>query len=80
MNRICSEPQFFDRRCNQLEEWLFKRGYSQDLVRKKVLAARKMKRDELLFGEKKEREKGRIIFNINYHPALASLGKVLQKI
>ena len=49
-------------------------------MRKKVLAARKMKRDELLFGEKKEREKGRIIFNINYHPALASLGKVMQKI
>ena len=80
LNRICSEPQFFDHRCNQLEEWFFKRGYSPDLVRKKVLAARKMKRDELLFGEKKEREKGRIIFNINYHPALASLGKVLQKI
>lgn len=33
LNRICSEPQFFDQRCNQLEEWLAKRGYKDKLVR-----------------------------------------------
>ena len=29
LNRICSNPNFFDRRCNDLEKWLIERGYSE---------------------------------------------------
>ena len=32
-NRICSENQFFDKRCNDLEVWLKNRGYNERLVR-----------------------------------------------
>ena len=27
LNRICSDPISFDRRCNDLEKWLTERGY-----------------------------------------------------
>ena len=34
LNRICSDPISFDRRCNDLEKWLIERGYSErDLSR-----------------------------------------------
>jgi len=39
LNRICSESRDFDVRCNDLENWLIKRGYDQKLVRNKVLQA-----------------------------------------
>ena len=29
LNRICSDPISFDRRCNDLEKWLIERGYSE---------------------------------------------------
>ena len=29
LNRICSDPNSFDRRCNDLEKWLLERGYSE---------------------------------------------------
>ena len=37
LNRICSEPSFFDQRCNQLEKWLLDREYSDKLVRGQIL-------------------------------------------
>ena len=34
LNRICSDPDSFDRRCNDVEKWLIERGYSEREVRK----------------------------------------------
>ena len=34
-DRICSENQFFDKRCNDLEVWLKNRGSNEKLVRQK---------------------------------------------
>ena len=36
LNRICSENSLYDKRCNELEVWLWKRGYSDKLVRQKI--------------------------------------------
>ncbi|XP_057308454.1 uncharacterized protein LOC130646297 [Hydractinia symbiolongicarpus] len=43
LNRICSEGEFFDKRCNELESWLQNRGHSSKMVRKQVLRARKFR-------------------------------------
>ena len=51
LNRICSDPSFFDRRCNALEKWLIERGYSEREVRKQILRARGFSRDSLLDRE-----------------------------
>ena len=34
LNRICSDPISFDRRCNDIEKWLIESGYSETEVRK----------------------------------------------
>ena len=43
LNRVCSENSFFDKRCNELKIWLREREYSDKLVRKQILKARKFK-------------------------------------
>ena len=78
LNRICSETSFFDKRCNELESWLMRRGYDEKLVRNKVLAARRQNRDFLLHREKGE-VKSKLVFNITYHPAFQRLNSILRK-
>ena len=34
LNRICSDNETFDRRCNDLEKWLMERGYNERMIRK----------------------------------------------
>ena len=80
LNRICSEGRYFDNRCNELESWLLKRGYSAKLVRNQILRARKFKRDELLDRGPKETVVSKLIFNITYHPAFSKIKNVLSKI
>ena len=48
LNRICSNNEFFDKRCNDLEKYLLERGYSEKMVRKEMLRARVIPRDALL--------------------------------
>ena len=51
LNRICSDPNSFDRRCNDLEKWLIERSYSEREVRKQILKARGFSRDSVLDRE-----------------------------
>ena len=82
LNRICSEPSFFDQRCDQLALWLKKRGYSDKLIRQEILKARKPKRDDLLFREQKDKKsRGRkLVFNLTYHPAFSQIKNILRDI
>ena len=54
LNRICSKNEDFDKRCNDLERFLQERGYSSNMVRKEILRARKLSRNDLLDKEKKQ--------------------------
>ena len=45
LNRICSEANSFDKRCNDLERFLSERGYGFKLVRKEILRVRKSPRN-----------------------------------
>ena len=80
LNRICSEPSFFDQRCNQLEKWLLDRGYSDKLVRGQILKARKFKRNELLNRERLDKKDPKLVLNITYHPSFFKLKNVLKEI
>ena len=79
LNRICSENSFFDKRCNDLEIWLKGRGYSDNLVRKQILKARKFSRAELLNSQRKKENEDKLVLDITYHPSLAQL-KVIMSI
>ena len=47
LNRSCSDNSNFDKRCNELESWLFEKGYREKMVRKQVLRAREHSRESL---------------------------------
>ena len=80
LNRICSEIEFFDQRCNELEKWLLQRGYSNRLVRQQILKARKFKRADLLHEKDREKRDPKVVLNLTYHPALSGLRKILSNI
>ena len=56
LNRICSENSFFDKRFNDLDIWLKGRGYSNKLVRKQILKARKFQERNYSIIKKKQRK------------------------
>lgn len=80
LNRICSKQEYFDKRCNDLEAFLLKRGYKAKLVREQVLRARRFKREDLLRNTVRHNNRELITLNIAFHPALSKLGKVLRDI
>ena len=71
LNRICSVT--FDKRCNDLERFLLERGYSSKLVRKEILRARKIPRNELLDKKKSQGNDSKLTFNVTYCPVFRYL-------
>ena len=68
LNRISSETNCFDKCRNDLERFLLERGYSSKLVRKEILRARKIPRNELLNKEKSQGNDSKLTFNVTYYP------------
>ena len=64
LNRICSDSNNFDKRCNELESWLLEKGYGKKMVRKQVLRAREHSRESLLEKVKSESDQNNLSFNI----------------
>ena len=54
LNRICSDYESFDKRCNGLAGWLMERRYNEKMIKKQILRAREHSRKDLL-----ERKKNR---------------------
>ena len=52
LNRICSDKESFDKRCNDLEGWLMERGYNGKMITKQILKTREHSRKNLLEREK----------------------------
>ena len=80
LNRICSDPSSFDKRCNDLEKWLIERGYSEREVRKQVLRARSFSRDSVLDRESTRDEQNKMTFNLTYYPAFQNVKKILAEL
>ena len=54
LNRVCSESNSFDKRCDHLGRFLLKRGCISKLAQKEIIWARKIPRNELLDNEKSQ--------------------------
>ena len=80
LNRICSNNAFFDQRCNELEHWLYERGYSKRVVKQEILKARKIPRNELLEKERNHPEESKLTFNITYYPAFQNTKTILEEL
>ena len=70
LNRICSNNSNFDKRCNELENLLFEKGYSEKMIRKQVLRAR----------EHSESDQKKLTFNITYYPVFQNVRSILQEL
>ena len=80
LNRICSNNEFFDKRCNDLEKYLLETGYSEGIVRKEILWARAIPRDALLEKVNNQEKRNKLTFNIIYHPVFRGARKILEEL
>ena len=67
LNRICSNNNNFDKQYNELESWLFEKGYSEKMVKKQFLQAREHSRGSLLENVKSKLDQKKLTFNIIYY-------------
>ena len=79
-NRIYSDNEKFDQRCNDLEKWLMERGYSERLVKTHILKARSESRDSLLELGNTRAYESKLTFNITYYPAFQNVRSILQEL
>ena len=56
------------------------RGYSSKLVRKEILRARKIPRNELLDKEKSQGNDSKLTFNVTYYPVFRHLKNQLKEL
>ena len=80
LNRICSDKEGFDKRCNDLEEWLMERGYNGKMTKKQILRAQEHSRKDLLEREKTETSEPQLTFNITYYPGFQNIRNILQEL
>ena len=79
LNRICSEDEEFENRCEDLYGWLRDRGYKHELIDDQIKRACTFDRDDLLTKGKPPR-KNVVSLNIEYNPAFSKLSGVLKEL
>ena len=80
LNRIYSDNNNLDKRCNELESCLLEKGYSEKMVRKQVSWAREHSRESLFEKVKSESNQDKLTFNITYYLVFQNVRNILQKI
>ena len=80
LNRIYSDPNSFDRRCNDIKKLVKESDYSEREVRQQILRARVFSSDSFLGRENTREEQNKISFNQTYYPVLQNVKKFLAKV
>ena len=80
LNRICSGPNSFDRRCNNLEKRLIERGYSEREVQKQILRAIGFQETHCLIEKIPDKNKTKLNFNLTYYPVFQNVKKILAEL
>ena len=79
-NRICSDDENFDKRCNDLEKRLMERGYSEKMTRKQILKAQEHSRNHLLEREKPQMPEQKLTIKITYYPAFQNVRATMKEL
>ena len=79
-NRICSDNEKFDQRCNDLEKWVIERGYNVRMVRTQILKSRGESTNSLLERGNTRTCESKLTFNITYYPAFQNVRSLLQEL
>ena len=79
LRRICSKSCFFEKRAEDLVEFLTDRGYRRAYVESQVDKVRRMTRAEIL-SESIQPRSTKTPFVVTYHPRLPDIGKILREL
>ena len=79
LKRICSTQEAFERRAEELTEFLVHRGYQRNMVRLRVQRAGAVPREIALTPRRRENG-NRIPFVVSYHPCLPNIGGILREL
>ena len=77
IRRICSKPEWFEKRAEELISFFVARGYSLDTLKKDIDRARSVPREDALQTKTRDRN-DRIPLVVTFHPALPNLGAILS--
>ena len=80
LNRICSDNEKFDKRCNDLEKWLMERGFNEKMTLKQILRAQEHSRNDLLEREKSQMPEQKLTLNITYFPAFQNVRGIMEEL
>ena len=80
LNRICSDNERFDKRSNDLEEWLMEREYNGKMIKKQILRVREHSRKDHLEREKNEISEPELTFSITYYPGFQNIRNILREL
>ena len=79
LRRICSTDAAFERRANELSEYLVARGYQKRFVREQIRKAKSKTREEALTPAS-QKATGRVPMVVTYHPNLPNIGYILREL
>ena len=74
LNKICSNNEDFNKRCNDLKRSLMEREYNGKKIKKQILWAREY------FRKEKTQTLSKLTFNINYYRVFENIRKILQEL
>ena len=79
LKRICSTHEAFDRRTQELTEFLIAQGYHRNIVREQIQRARVVPRENASTPRRREND-NRIPFVVSYHPGMPNVGGILREL
>ena len=79
-NRIYSDNEKFNQRCNNLEKWLMERGYSARMVKTQILKARGESGDSRIEQGNTKASGRKLTFNITYYPVIQNTRSILEEL
>ena len=72
LRRIISNDDKFEERCDDLKNWLLKRGFEEGMVATQIDRAKNRNRDELLELSQTKNEYDGPVLTLRYHPSLSA--------
>ena len=79
LRRICSTQQQFDNKCEEYEGYLLARGYNRVHLQKQFSRAKRVPRESTLIKKMINSSDNKVIFNLDYHPALRNVGAIFRQ-
>ena len=79
LKRICSNPTDFISKSSTYAQYFISRGYHKADIERAIREVTKLKREDLLADQPKEKNSERIIFTCDWHPQLRRLPSFLKR-